>query len=156
MTTTHRSALPSLQLFTAAVAAASCWLSCGAQALRFIPKSEMPQNDWISMDQNVQFLPADANSPESIHRAHRQLSNAYSNAYDSQPFADSTADYSSYQQAWRMLGFMIDCSVTNDGTQGSGDKNRQNGGGNAATGEGCQRYVVWAAVSLCVCRCVCV
>lgn len=163
----HSTTRSSLQVSTAIIL--TCWSlllvsSCGVQAaaLRFIPKSELPQNDWISMNMNHpneqhgwQFLPADDNNNNNnniLDQAHRQLYNAYSNTYNSQPFADSTADYSSYQQAWRMLGFMIDCSVTNDGSSGgSGDRNKnKNGNGNAATNEGCQRYVVWAAVSLSV------
>lgn len=64
--------------------------------------------------------------------------------YRVQPFVEGVSDYDEYQQAWRLLGFMIDCDGTymnadDDGGSGSEDEND--------TGSGCARYVIWAAVS---------
>jgi hypothetical protein len=64
--------------------------------------------------------------------------------YRVQPFVEGVSDYDTYQQAWRMLGFMIDCDDPNqtntndDHHSGSNDENE--------TGQGCRRYVLWAAV----------
>jgi hypothetical protein len=54
-------------------------------------------------------------------------------------FADSTsAAYTGYQQAWRMLGFFVDCSYSSS--------NNNNGGGDNKNGNsGCTRYLLWAA-----------
>lgn len=68
--------------------------------------------------------------------------------YRVQPFVEGVSDYDEYQQAWRLMGFMIDCNDfsyydaennNNNNNHGSNDQND--------TGEGCARYVIWAAVS---------
>jgi len=67
--------------------------------------------------------------------------------YRVQPYVEGVSDYDEYQQAWRLLGFMIDCDDTwiNNGDDDDGD----GGGSNDQydTGVGCTRYVIWAAVS---------
>lgn len=71
----------------------------------------------------------------------------YQNTYRVQPFAEGISEYDSYQQAWRFLGFMVDCNAKT-----SDDDNQQGGGSNSndgGTGEGCKRYLLWAAVSRC-------
>jgi len=113
-----------------------------ASKLRYIPKTELPsENGWISLDQKTEFLPATTTN-ENVRAAARHLATSSGmSPYDSQPFANGVADYSSYQQAWRMLGFMIDCDVVNSGEGNSADRRN----GRTVTAEGCQRYVVWAA-----------
>lgn len=70
----------------------------------------------------------------------------YQNIYRVQPFAEGISEYDEYQQAWRFLGFMVDCNASTDD-----DNNHEGGGGSGSwdggTGEGCQRYLLWAAVS---------
>ena len=67
--------------------------------------------------------------------------------YRVQPFVEGVSDYDAYQQAWRMLGFMIDCNTVSAYDQ-SQNNNNNNGhsNDNDGTGEGCTRYVLWAAV----------
>lgn len=64
--------------------------------------------------------------------------------YKVQPFADGVGEYDEYQQAWRFLGFMVDCNA-----RSSNDDNNGGGGGSGSydggTGEGCKRYLLWAA-----------
>jgi hypothetical protein len=64
--------------------------------------------------------------------------------YRVQPFADGIGEYDEYQQAWRFLGYMIDCQQ-----QGDDDDYRRNlsGSYDGGTGKGCKRYVLWAGVS---------
>lgn len=58
--------------------------------------------------------------------------------YSVQPFVEGMSEYDEYQQAWRLLGFMIDCnSVDDDEGSGSGSED--------VTEDGCARYVLWAA-----------
>lgn len=60
------------------------------------------------------------------------------NPYSAQPFVEGMSEYDEYQQAWRLLGFMIDCnSVDDDDASGSGSED--------VTEDGCARYVLWAA-----------
>jgi len=57
--------------------------------------------------------------------------------YSVAPFVEGESEYDEYQQAWRYLGFMIDC---NDGYTFDDDGSYDGG-----TGEGCSRYLLWAA-----------
>lgn len=69
---------------------------------------------------------------------------AYGNIYRLTPFVDGVSEYDSYQQAWRFLGFMVDCNAktsSNNNNEGHGSRDAQ------TTGEGCKRYLLWAAVS---------
>jgi hypothetical protein len=71
------------------------------------------------------------------------------------PFADGAYEYDSHQQAWRLLGFMIDCDdqylSSSSNNCDDGNNNRKgSGSGDGGTGEGCHRYVIWAAVCVCV------
>lgn len=60
------------------------------------------------------------------------------NPYSVQPFVEGMSEYDEYQQAWRMLGFMIDCnSYDDDDASGSGSED--------TTEDGCARYIIWAA-----------
>ncbi|VEU40007.1 unnamed protein product [Pseudo-nitzschia multistriata] len=58
--------------------------------------------------------------------------------YSVQPFVEGMSEYDEYQQAWRLLGFMIDCNMSDD------DDNNGSGSGDT-TEDGCARYVLWAA-----------
>lgn len=65
--------------------------------------------------------------------------------YSVEPFVEGMGQYDEYQQAWRLLGFMIDCNnpVEDDDYEASGGS-----GDEYVTEEGCARYVLWAAVSV--------
>jgi hypothetical protein len=102
-----------------------------------IRQSDLPHDKWVSLQRNVEFLPAVDESFEG-QRQLRRLRSSYNSPYSVQPFVEGESDYDEYQQAWRYLGFMIDC---NDG--GNDD---DGGSWDGGTGEGCHRYLVWAAV----------
>jgi hypothetical protein len=159
----------------------------------YIRKSDLPQGNWMSLHESLEFLPKNSMmSPadESIllqramaqfgkpskknkgkvnidHNHHLQSKNEKRKLeegedepadeavqeedtpqYRVQPFVEGVSDYDEYQQAWRLLGFMIDCNSfsyydaenNNNDNHGSHDQND--------TGEGCARYVIWAAVRL--------
>ena len=65
------------------------------------------------------------------------------NPYSVQPFVEGMSEYDEYQQAWRMLGFMIDCN-SNDDDEDEASHNSRDGEISEA---GCARYILWAAVS---------
>lgn len=124
---------------------------------------------WVSMNKDVQFLPVD-NLPKIKKSSKRARSLQDENGdqeegeeedaneageeeesvewegydpYSVQPFVEGMGEYDEYQQAWRLLGFMIDCNSVSSGEQ---DDHGGSGSGDT-TDEGCARYVLWAAVS---------
>lgn len=121
---------------------ASLSITCTAQYIR---QADLPHDKWISLQGgNVEYLPV-LNQPRRRRLEEEQEEEEetddtpqYTDTfYNIQPFVDGEAEYDEYQQAWRYLGFMIDC---NDG--GSQNNDDDDGG---TTGEGCHRYLLWAA-----------
>jgi hypothetical protein len=110
-------------------------------ATSYIRQSDLPHDKWLSIDQNIEYLPI-----FSPKRSLVQDDHVYPDTfYKTSPFVEGESEYDEYQQAWRYLGFMIDC---NDGwVAGQDDDGSYDGG----TGEGCQRYLLWAAVSTTTC-----
>ena len=117
-----------------------------------------PQNKWQSLNKDVEFIPADGISSDVVQRFLEQGDYSYSygeteesayggmsgmdKVYDVEPFAYGVDEYDEYQQAWRLMGFIIDCNPMVD------DDYYENGGsgsGDQGTEDGCSRYVLWAA-----------
>ena len=130
---------------------------------RKLIQQELPQTpgeDWTTLENGVEFLPAADLTPLAQQHMRRLTGGAYAAAgvyeqamidstetyYDGTSGCSSPADsgfssntnpfmvcqypsWTDYAQAWRSLGFYIDC------TYSSGD------------GSGCQRFILWAAVS---------
>lgn len=146
------------------------------RASSFIRKGDLPETgaEWISLHETVEFMPSSSEFDMSMlprtfgtgqlnqlsrqrkldqygYEEDEQDDTTYQNRlnnpqYRVQPFVEGVSDYDEYQQAWRLLGFMIDCddgSTDDDGGSGSED--------DYDTGLGCARYVVWAAVSVLCC-----
>jgi hypothetical protein len=127
---------------------------------------------WISLHPDIEFLSSsemDLGVPFAFHMANQQFpqkrprrrledaedeeesSSSSSKTEDNsqyrvQPFVEGVSDYDAYQQAWRLLGFMIDCNYIQT-SYSNNNNNNQHSGDNSGTGEGCTRYVLWAAVS---------
>lgn len=119
---------------------------------------------WTPISKDVEFLPVD-NLPGSVKKPSGKLDRKLEqdgydyiedgygdttdsdsagafdeyNPYSVQPFVEGMSEYDEYQQAWRMLGFMIDCNTPADDDE-DGDHHSQD-----TTDEGCARYVLWAA-----------
>lgn len=125
--------------------------------LRQADLAKYASNDgqWVSVSEDVEFMPNANLPPLPETRKIRKLeeegeeyeeSESSTGAweeydpYSVQPFVEGMSEYDEYQQAWRLLGFMIDCnSVDDDDASGSGSED--------TTEDGCARYVLWAAVS---------
>jgi len=163
-----------LGLLTSDVADARAAASSN-RASSFIRRGDLPETgtEWISLHETVEFLPSSSEfdmnmlprtfGTGQLNQLSRQRKleqdedeeeeddTTYQNRQDNpqyrvQPFVEGVSDYDEYQQAWRLLGFMIDCddgSTDDDGGSGSQD--------DYDTGLGCARYVVWAAVSVLCC-----
>jgi hypothetical protein len=111
-------------------------------------RDSLPQGSdyWVPLNDGGAFQPAtdqDA-SPEKARRlreAQRHFLATEESAvpsftsYDQQFVDGAETYYDEYAQAWRMLGFYIDCDEVNN------DRRRLEG-----DGDGCQRYLLWAAV----------
>lgn len=119
--------------------------------LRDIPSTGQ---EWVSLEGGVEFQPGSDNpwmiqaaaaqvGPKSKHTQRNLGRNgATYNPYANQVFPDSSnSEYDAYAQAWRLLGFYIDCS-------GAGQRRNLQGEGDHHDNNACQRYLLWAFVSV--------
>eukprot|EP00934_Nitzschia_sp_Nitz4_P005262 Nitzschia sp. Nitz4//scaffold103_size77763//34328//36057//NITZ4_005443-RA/size77763-snap-gene-0.56-mRNA-1//-1//CDS//3329532322//5252//frame0 len=103
---------------------------------------------WTSVDTDMEFLPVDnVRLPQgsirvrNLEEEEEEEAISDASAYRVQPFVEGIGEYDEYQQAWRMLGFMIDCNSVdyqydNDGHHSNDQE---------LTEDGCARYILWAA-----------
>jgi len=126
--------------------------------------SELPDEitieneEWISLpDKVTQFLPSkseslDVASSKRLRTAQERLLSGYVDQ-----FADGDTYYDEYSQAWRMLGWYIDCQAVAEERrlnvqsrrleEGGDDDAYSNNYGDVVEGN-CRRYLLWAAVSI--------
>jgi hypothetical protein len=132
------------------------------------PLSEIPSTgeEWMSLEDGTEFQPSaiegDAKKQAALRDAQRRFldgndgsssssssnSNSTSSASDiaartsnSELYVDSqNTYYDAYMQSWRYLGFYIDCSPARN-------KGRRHRRLESDATVGCQRYLLWAAVS---------
>jgi hypothetical protein len=117
--------------------------------MRDLPGIANPQDaQWIPVEGEPDslFLPTD----DTLQRYLEDTSSGSAqwdgyNPYSVQPFVEGMGEYDEYQQAWRMLGFMIDCNQVSYANYGNNNNNHRSGD---STSDGCARYILWAAVSL--------
>lgn len=65
----------------------------------FIRQSDLPHDKWVSLDQDVEYLPILASQQE------RQLGGDDDTTfYNNSPYVEGESEYDEYQQAWRYLG----------------------------------------------------
>lgn len=107
-------------------------------------KSKTIRQNWLPISSDTDFLPNLLLSDKT----RRKLSGYNAeNPYSAEPFVDGMACYNEEAQAWRKIGFLIDCQANDDEmysqhSQHSGDNQNQ-----YVTESGCARYLIWAAVS---------
>ena len=125
----------------------------------FMLKSEVPSTgkDWMSINEKVEFqVAADFDhgdekmkntlklmlegNQESMPARRRMDYSESDNPYEySAIFVDGQETYyPAYSQAWRFIGYYVDCNP-----QEEEDRRRMED-----EGDGCVRYLLWAAVSL--------
>jgi hypothetical protein len=123
---------------------------------------ELPNTgrEWITLDNGVEFQPGSDLDPRLEHA--RELWSRTSktdsgfqndNAFE-KIFIDGTeTHYDEYSQAWRYLGFYIDCDAVptcnNDDDLEDCDERRKRGleGDEDQDVYGCMRFLLWASVS---------
>jgi hypothetical protein len=113
---------------------------CSGRALEsegFLSSADIPRTgeDWISLSADAEFLPAASHSNPGLRRAQRRFLGYTDN------FVDGNTYYDEYSQAWRVLGWYIDCT--------SYENHRKRKLANANDDENgslyCARYLLWAA-----------
>jgi hypothetical protein len=125
---------------------------------------ETRDDQWQSLNPDAEFFPMtnvdptivkrfleqnDASSSSSSATMDDNDLSAFDSIYNVQPFANGVDNYDEYQQAWRLLGFIIDCNpLVDDDVYGGGGGS---GSGDKYTDDECSRYVLWAAVSRSYC-----
>ena len=122
--------------------------------------------NWITLDNGVQFQPGDLDPNDPKVRAatedarNRMLDSATNSGNTDNPYEQQFIDgdetyYDPYSQAWRLLGFYIDCNLL-DGSihsiyynyyTNNADNHYYNPDFNEINLQACQRYLLWAAVS---------
>jgi hypothetical protein len=99
-------------------------------------------SDSVAKDAEA-FLPY-SEATELTVAEYRQLASSSSHSSSSN-FIDSSEYYDGYQQAWRLLGFYIDCSQRErDGN----DEHHSHDEDGRNSKSRCVRYLIWAAVSI--------
>lgn len=84
---------------------------------------------------------SDPNLENKDNRWLRSLGERGLSSSSGSDLADSSVEYDSWAQAYRMLGGFIDCDNDQDG-DGSGDNNNNGGGQNEGS---CSRWMMWAS-----------
>ncbi|KAL3918528.1 MAG: hypothetical protein SGILL_004194 [Bacillariaceae sp.] len=128
-----------------------------------IPIADQDQK-WKSLNEDVEFIPAEGIDPQILRRFLEQndeedeaaeyyateeeedsgsggASSKMKSIYNIESFAYGGEEYDEYQQAWRQLGFIIDCHPMVDDDYYA----NEGGSGDQGTEDGCARYVLWAA-----------
>ena len=113
---------------------------------------ELPNTgqDWITLENGVEFQPSSDNplvvdaAPASDKNRMLNMLRSNYNPYSNQILHDSSnTQYDPYSQAWRMLGFYIDCTGSSNG-----NRRNLNGNDNNNNKAFCQRYLLWAFVRI--------
>ena len=99
-----------------------------------------PASNWFSTrDGGLEFQPAASKFGRLL------LSGSGSTSgYESEFVDGSETYYNDYAQAWRLLGFYVDCNAPQNNVNQCGGDSQDGDGGDE---DSCQRYLLWAAVS---------
>jgi len=115
-----------------------------------ISKAQVPNTgrDWVTLDNGVEFQPG----PEyTFGHAARILSangDGSTSFYEANPFIEGAEiEFDEGQQAWRFVGWWIDCNEDIKGAYGNPDGGDNSHGSQSEDYEegACQRYLMWAA-----------
>lgn len=119
------------------------WLSFGENGAttELLIGEDFPENERLSQEQKTKLRAIQQRflMDESGQQDHRKTSEYTSPSFEQTNNIVTDAGevaYSEYSQAWRMLGFYIDCSADEDQDRRHLEDNQGS----------CQRYLLWAAV----------
>ena len=122
-------------------------VAAGAKINGVLTKETLPSTgrNWVTLDNGVEFQPSKELDPnlKYVRKLWRSKHDKFQEDSFSKMFVDGTETYyDQYSQAWRVLGFFIDCDACDDDKGGAGCVNNNN------NNNGCLRYLLWAAVRL--------
>jgi hypothetical protein len=114
---------------------------------------ELPNTgrEWVTLDNGIEFQPGSDLDPRLEHARELWGQTESSTSFqDDNPFGKIFVDgtetyYDEYSQAWRYLGFYIDCDAVP--TCNNDDDLEEDCDERRLDGEGCMRFLMWAAVS---------
>lgn len=106
---------------------------------------------WTTLQDGTEFQPASGElSPLAQEHLRRLTSSEYMS--EESPYYKLFADgaetyYDDYAQAWRALGWYIDCDYCDDNDGCWWNQGDDEDGGGDNRNSGCRRFLLWAAVS---------
>lgn len=109
----------------------------------YMSKSSIPSSgkEWISLENGVEFQPG---TEANLSAAGVRKLWGSGKSSERTIFADGTETfYDDYAQAWRLLGFYVDCDFCADESNSNAAYCIQQGQQTT-----CQRFLLWAAVSI--------
>jgi hypothetical protein len=108
------------------------------------PQEQLHNGDWISLSEQVEFLPLMGSNGRPEAQTSRRDNQFFSSSSSTANLDSLETFYDPYSQAWRYLGFYIDCNTNNNNNDR--DHHRALGGEDNNQAK-CRRYLLWAAVS---------
>jgi hypothetical protein len=112
--------------------------ACAIGIAGMLREADIPSGDWVSLDDGSEvLLPPSDQEPkisdvrllEARNQFLDRLTSGFSTSYESQFIDGSETYYSDYAQAWRLLGFYVDCNAPeNQNNNGNQCENIQEGG----------------------------
>jgi hypothetical protein len=101
----------------------------------------LPDENWVSLSATTDFLPAPSGTSQALRQAQRRFL-GYADS-----FVDGNTYYDEYSQAWRVLGWYIDCSEYSSQRKRELENVNQDDAANngAKSTLQCERYLLWAA-----------
>jgi hypothetical protein len=124
---------------------------CTASPLLEVDPSIIDNNDnqpWFSLTPNLEFQLGEATNPDNADRlgqAQRRFLSSAGSAMKSPYLDGSERYYEDYSQAWRMLGFYIDCTSADEADDRRRLDTRRRRRLDDDDDNDCQRYILWAA-----------
>jgi hypothetical protein len=101
--------------------------------------------DWVTLDNGVEFQPGQEMDPRIEHVRKLWSAGDHQDPYDVVFLDGGETYYDDYSQAWRALGFYIDCDAKeSDAYRRRRARSLEE---EEYTPTGCRRYMLWAAVS---------
>ena len=114
----------------------------------YIMRRDVPDTgkEWMSLYPGMEFqASAEVDTNPAVRSALDRLLKGSASEYEKQ-FIDGTETYyNDYSQAWRLLGFFIDCNAPRSNNKECGEEEQNHDEQQNADEAPCQRYLMWAA-----------
>jgi hypothetical protein len=135
------------------ILSSASWMRVSAKSLTvpgYMASGDVPDTgkEWMSLYPGMEFQASaevDSNSNPAVKIALDRLLKGSASEYEKQ-FIDGTETYyNDYSQAWRLLGFFIDCNAPRNNYKECGEDQQNDQDQDSGDEPACQRYLMWAA-----------